>query len=219
MVVNMCAVGSTANRQRKYREKLKRENPELLRAREREKYRRRCMKTKLSTDFSTLPKIGEATCYKQPNPFVLGAKQPGIPEQDDHSRNKNKTCSKLMYLVDEQTYHNYIEQDASNESLKERSAMEQNLSNRLENTEHDHETKMLHRLLNSIKRLISSQSSPHSSGSVMPSTECSSSDVMESINPVCIPACEKTVKKKRKMERQHIRNAKRRTVPIMWDPL
>ncbi len=219
MVVNMCAVGSVANRQRKSREKLKRENPELLRAREREKWRRRCMKTKLSTDFSALPKICEPTYYKQPSSFIFGAKQPGIPEQNDYSRSMNKTCPRLMYLVDEQTYHNYIEQDAANESLKECPAMEQNLSNRLENAEQNHETEMLHRLLNSIKKPKSSQSSSVSSVRVMPLTDCLSNNVMASVKPACMASCEKVDTKKRKRKGKSIRNAKRRTIPIMWDPL
>jgi len=221
MVVNMCAVGSVANRQRKYREKLKRENPELLRAREREKWRRRCMKTKLSTDFSTLPKICAPTCYKQPSTLFLGARQPEIPKNDDHSRSVDKTCPRLMYLVDEQTYNNYIKQAAATGSREERPTMEQNFSNRLENAEQNHDTKMLHRLLNSIRKPKSNQSSSASSVRVMPLTDCLSNNVMESVKPACMPSCEKvdTKKRKRKGKPIRLRNAKRRVVPIMWDPL
>ncbi len=190
-----------------------------LRAREREKWRRRCMKRKLSTCFSALPRIGEPTCYKQPRPLFLEAKQSEISEQDDHSRSMNKTCTKLMYLVDEQTYHNYIKQAAATGSREERPVMEQNLPNRLENTEQNQETKMLLTLLNSIKRLISSQSSSDSSGPVMPLRECLASDVVESVKPVFVPSCKKVDKKKRKREGKHKRNAKRRTVRIIWEPL
>ncbi len=198
---------------------MKRENPELLRAREREKWRRRCMKSKLSTDFSTLPKICEPTCYKQPSPLFLGAKQPEIPKNDDRSRSMNKTCPRLMYLVDEQTYNNYIKQAAATGSREERPTMEQNLSNRLENAEQNHDTKMLHRLLNSIKKPKSSQSSSVSSVPVMPLTDCLSNNVMESVKPAYMPSCEKVDTKKRKRKGKPIRNAKRRTIPIMWDPL
>lgn len=211
----MCVVGSGVNRQRKYIERLKRENPGLLKSREREKWRRRCMKRKLSTG---LPKIAEPACYKQPSPLVFGAKQHELSEHGDYSRNMNNTCLKRMYLVDEDTYRNYLRQVAATRAPEERPAMKQNVSSRLENAEQNQD-KMLLRLPNSMKKLMSFQSSPDSSRPGMPLTERLSRDVMEGIKPACMSVCDKVVKKKRKVKGKHIRNARRRTAPIMWDPL
>ena len=65
-------IGSTAQRQSEYQQRLKLINPELLRERERRKWHRRQMRTRLTSHSSTLRNTVEAS------PFAIGMKHQDI---------------------------------------------------------------------------------------------------------------------------------------------
>ena len=99
---------STAQRQREYREKLKLRNPELLRERERRKWRQRQMKRRSALQSSTLQNIAQASCNRT-NPLAE-IKGREMSVHAGHSSDMDNSCPRRLHLVDETTYRNYIQQ-------------------------------------------------------------------------------------------------------------
>ena len=248
----MSLAKSQAQLQREYRERLKRKYPELLRARDHEKYRRRCLKRNMLT---TMHNFDQRNNHK--NASVGGIKQEGsvrrpyveashhdraspvggelwqreIPTRHDSSRVADKSCARKLYLIDENAYRNLVQRDAIAETVEKRPVAEGGLISRLENSESEHKTKSVNTdaspATNDFMRITSASKYTDSSPTtndyrhITPSPEDACMKVMKHVKTTRKPSCKKVVEKKnqRNTNRKHVRKAKRKTVPIQWDPI
>ena len=135
----MSRAKSQAQLQREYRERLKRKDPDLLRALDHEKYRRRCLKRDMITAIdncnqrnnhknASVGEMNQEDSVRRPyveafhhdaaSPVNLGLKQHEKPTRHDNARNADKSSAKKMYLVDENAYLNFFQRDAPLKQLR-----------------------------------------------------------------------------------------------------
>ena len=167
----MTCAKSQAQLQREYRERQKNKDPELLRARDHEKYRRRCLRKQILT---TIQNVGQrnnhknlsveginhddsvrSLCVDEPHHARTSSvdvemEQREIHAYHDNRRGMDKSSARKLYLIDGNAYRNSTQREASAETTKERPVAECGSLSRLENAELEHKIKcVLFKLLNS----------------------------------------------------------------------
>ncbi len=147
---------SQAQLQREYRDRLKRKDPELLRARDHEKYRRRCLKRKMLTTaihnfdqrntHANVSVRGIKQADGAMSPFVeaplrdgastanIELKQYEISARLDNMRNTDASNARKLYPIEETTYRNYNQHVDIARTHENRSMTEQSVANRLRNS-------------------------------------------------------------------------------------
>ena len=141
----MSRAKSQAQLQREYRDRLKSKDPELLRARDHEKYRRRCLKRKMLTHTRENVSVRrikqadgpfvEAPHHDRASPVNAELKQDEIPACFDSTRNTDKSSARKLHLVDKTTCRNYAQQVDIAGTPVNRSTMEQDVASMLRNAE------------------------------------------------------------------------------------
>jgi len=210
---------STAQRQSDYRRRLKLRNPELLRERERRKWRQRQMKRRLTLQPSTLQNA-EASCNRA-NPLVVEMKHREMPFLAGNSNDMGNSCPRRMHLVDETTYRNYIQQVDRTATRENHPIMENCVSSLLRNAELEEIFKcFLLELQNNWIKDKNSESSP-----AITSPECACDMSSERTKTARSSTCEmgvmnvSTMKTNKMTKRNAKPQRKKRVVPILWDPI
>ena len=241
----MSRAKSQAQLQREYRERLKHKDPELLRARDHEKYLRRCLRRK---NIGTVQNVGQRSNHKNlyvegikhddrvNSPYVeapyhgggnsvsVETKQRKIHARYDNARNTDNNSARKLYLIDENAYRNSARHEALAATIEKRPVAECGLPSPLENTALEHKIKsVLFKLLNSGATTMNTDSS-HATNDyqhITTSPRYTSVKVITSAKPTEKPLCKKIVEKKntRNTERMHVPKARKRTVSVVWDPI
>ena len=241
----MSRAKSQAQLQREYRERLKHKRPELLRARDHEKYLRRCLRRKniatlqhfsqrsnhknlyvegIKHEDRVKSPYGEVPHHEGGGPVNVETKQRQMHARHDNARNTDKSSARKLYLIDENAYRNLAQHEALAERIEERRVAECGLPSRLENTALEHKLKcVLLKLLNSGTATLNTDS-PHATNGYQHLTtlpEYASVKVITSGKPTQKPLCKKIVEKKnmRNTERMHIPKTRKRTLSVEWDPI
>jgi hypothetical protein len=237
----MSRAKSQAQLQREYRERLKRKDPNLVRALDHEKYRRRCLKRDMITAIDNFEQrnnhknasVGEmnqedsvrrpyveAFHHDAASPVNLGLKQHEKPTRHDNARNADKSSAKKMYLVDENAYLNFFQRDAASETSEKRPIAECGLPSRIGNAEFEHKIQsVLFKLLNSGRKIMNTNFSPATNdySHITPSSEYAGVKDIKSVETTRKPLRKKIVEKKN--TRNTDRKAKKKIVPVQWDPI
>ena len=209
-----------------YRQRLRLNNPALLRQRERYKWYRRQLKRRLTSQSSTLQNNVEAS-YNRTSPLVAEKKQREMPFHAGNSRGIDSSCTRRMHLVDETTFRNYFQHVDAAEARENRTMMEQDVSSRLRNSELEEIVKCF--ILGLLNKWIKDKNSETSHVSCEPATvvpESARNISSERTETTRSRACEKGVMKATKTKKSDKitkTNAKtqrnRRNEPVPWDPL
>mgnify|MGYP006355590073 CR=1 FL=1 len=217
MAVGKRVTGSTAQRQREYRQRLKVSNPELLRQRERRKWHRRQMKRRVATQSSPLQNNVEAP-YNRTSPLLVEMKHREMFFHAGNSGDTDNICTRRMHLVDETTYRNYFQHVDAAETHENHPMMNQDVSSRLRNSELEEIVKCF--LLGLLNKWMKVKNSETSHVSCEPATvvpESARNISSERTETTRSRACEKGVMKASTMKTNKITktNAKHREIEGM----